>query len=435
MARVAVIGGGFGGMASAARLAKLGHDVTLLEASGRLGGAVGFVEQDGYRWDSGPTHTALPAVIRDLFRKSGRPVDKEIELVPLAAVRHVFEDRTQLDLPSGSRAAQVEAIERVLGRDRAERWASYTDDFAEDWDLLRRDYLERPFDPKHAAKGAKRLLGTRLSLHRLVQQEFRRDRDLRGLALHRTILDGQEPRNTPAWMAMWAYVEQTFGLWSVPGGLGTLTEVLEKRLRTRGVSIVLDAPVQDIVLEGGKPVAVTIPNGPVAAEHVVVACDPRRLPALEKHVAGTMPALPPVVAHVGIRGPVEPLPAEVVLHGDPMLSLRTNGSAPDGCHAWTIIGRGKLAEDIVTSLARSGIRIRKDQVEVRVDRSPRDLARLWNGSPYGVLWQGRSTLDRVLDNRTPITNVWTAGAHTTPGSGLPGTGLSAARVAELIGPA
>ena len=49
MARVVVVGGGFGGMASAARLAKLGHEVTLLEASSRLGGALGFVERGGFR--------------------------------------------------------------------------------------------------------------------------------------------------------------------------------------------------------------------------------------------------------------------------------------------------------------------------------------------------------------------------------------------------
>ncbi|MDP3889698.1 FAD-dependent oxidoreductase, partial [Nocardioides sp.] len=37
MARVVVIGGGFGGMASAARLAKLGHDVSILERTASLG--------------------------------------------------------------------------------------------------------------------------------------------------------------------------------------------------------------------------------------------------------------------------------------------------------------------------------------------------------------------------------------------------------------
>ena len=93
MARVVVVGGGFGGLASAARLAKLGHDVTLLEARASLGGALGYVEKDGFRWDDGPTSTLLPAVIRDFFRKSGRPAEKEIDLVPVEPARqHRFED-------------------------------------------------------------------------------------------------------------------------------------------------------------------------------------------------------------------------------------------------------------------------------------------------------------------------------------------------------
>ena len=82
MARVVVVGGGFGGLASAARLAKLGHDVTLAERLPRLGGAVGLLEQDGFTWDTGPAATLLPAVVRDLFRKSGRPLERELDLVP-----------------------------------------------------------------------------------------------------------------------------------------------------------------------------------------------------------------------------------------------------------------------------------------------------------------------------------------------------------------
>ena len=67
MARVVVIGGGFGGLASAARLAKLGHDVVLVERLPRLGGALGTVEQDGFAWDSRPDHDAAA-------RRAPRPV-------------------------------------------------------------------------------------------------------------------------------------------------------------------------------------------------------------------------------------------------------------------------------------------------------------------------------------------------------------------------
>jgi UDP-galactopyranose mutase len=284
---------------------------------------------------------------------------------------------------------------------------------------------------------AKKLLGLRLTMHRMVSREFKDER-LRALALHRCLFEGQDPRNVPAWVGMWSYVEQNFGVWTVPGGMGRLAEVLARRLATRGVTVLTGTTARDIVVQGGRPVAVQVATGTIDADHVVCAVDPRRLPALEKYVARTMPALPPVVCHIGLVGELPELPHEVVFHGDPTLVLRTDGTAPEGAHAWTILGRGKLAEDIVTALQRPlqrlGVRV-LDQVEVRVDRSPREQVLQWHGSPMGLLWQGRATLSHQLGNRTPVENVWMAGAHTTPGAGLPSVGLSAALVAELVGPA
>jgi hypothetical protein len=80
--RVVIIGGGLGGMATAVRLAKIGHAVTLVEAASRMGGAIGTVTKGDFAWDTGPNSTLLPAVLRDLFRKSGRPLERELELVP-----------------------------------------------------------------------------------------------------------------------------------------------------------------------------------------------------------------------------------------------------------------------------------------------------------------------------------------------------------------
>ena len=146
MARVVVLGGGFGGMAAAVRLAKLGHQVTMSERRTTLGGAMHALEQDGFRWDAGPALTTLPAVIRDLFRKSGRPLEREVELVPLSpARRHWFDDGTVLDLPAGSRAEQIAAMSEVLGPREARGWAGLIDGQAPVWDVMRRRWLESPF--------------------------------------------------------------------------------------------------------------------------------------------------------------------------------------------------------------------------------------------------------------------------------------------------
>ncbi len=431
--RVAVVGGGFGGLACAVRLAKMGHDVTLLERLDTLGGAVSTVAADGFEWDAGPTSTLVPAVVRDLFRKSGRPVEKELDLEPLDLVReHWFEDGSVLGLPGHSRAAQLRAVDGLapgLGR----QWVDHVDAYAEDWEVLRRAYFESPWDPREVPREVAVRFDDREMLHKRLRRAFKDER-LRQVAAHPFVAEGHDPKDVPAWTGLVAYLEQRFGAWTVPGGMGLLTEALGRRLATRGVTVALGAEVTDLVVRGGRVVGVTTAAGDVDADAVVCAVDPRMLPALAPYVERTLPALPPVVCHVGLSAPVRDLAHEVVVHGDPLLVVRSGGRAPEGGATYTVHARGTLTEDILKALARHQLDLRADLV-TRVDRTPRDLVSLWRTSPYGVLWQGRGTVRQRLGPRTPIQGVYAAGAHAAPGSGLPFVGLSAALVAQVIGPA
>lgn len=437
MADVVVLGSGFAGMASAARLAKLGHQVTVIEAAEEIGGSLRPVSADGFTWDVANT-TTLPAVIRDLFRKSGRPAERELDLVAVDPItRHRFEDGSTLDLPGGSRAAQIDALDRDLGMGAGERWAQYVDSLTDVWELLRKDFYEQPWSPEHADPATHRLLTSRTTLLRAVHKQFREQR-LRALGVHHALIAGHDPRNVPAWFGMWHYLDRNFGRWRVEGGMGALRSALIDRLETRGVQVLTRTRALDLVVESGQVRAVRLGSGvgttDIRADHVVIACDPRQLPATAAYVERTMPAIPPAVAHVGLVGDLPELPAEVIFHGDPMLIVRTGGQAPEGGQAWTLLGRGRLAEDIVTALHRKGVKIR-DHVETRVDRSPLELVTEWHGSPAGVLWQGRKTWQRSLPTRTPIRGVYAAGAHAATGAGLPAAGLSASLVAQAIGPA
>jgi phytoene dehydrogenase-like protein len=420
--RVVVVGGGFGGLAAAVRLAKLGHAVTLVERAPILGGALSEVTEDGFSWDAGPTYTLLPAVVRDLFRKSGRPVERELELVPLDLVReHRFEDGSSVRVETG-RAAQLAAFEE-LGAGLGRRWVDYVESYADDWDVLRRTYLENPWDPAAPS----RLLDGREMLHKRLKKAFKDER-LRLVAGHPFVAEGHELRNVPAWLGVTAYVEQRFGAWTVEGGMHRLGAALADRLATRGVTTVTGTEARDLVVREGRVAAVRTATGDLDADAVVCAIDPRGLPTLAPYVERTMPAIPPVVVHVGLSGEAPDLPHELVLHGDPMLVVRRSGDA------LTVHGRGRLSEDILRALARHRIDVRA-QVAARVDRSPRDQVELWGSSPMGVRWQGRGTVRRRLGPRTPVAGVYAAGAHATPGAGIPFVGLSAALVAAEIGPA
>jgi phytoene dehydrogenase-like protein len=433
VARVVVVGGGFGGMAAAARLAKLGHEVTLLERSDHLGGALSTVEQEGFAWDAGPSSTLLPAVVRDLFRKSGRPLEREVDLQSLPLVReHRFADGTSLRLPGGSRAAQLDAFDD-LGPGLGQQWVDHVASYGALWELLRKEWYERPYDPDVAPRELTALLDRRESLHKRLRRTFRDER-LRLVAGHRLVMDGHDLRDAPVLAGVDSYLEQRFGAWTVPGGLAALGTAMADRLALRDVTVLTGTSATDLVVREGRVAAVQVVGGEVDADLVVVAIDPRRLPALAAYVRRTVPAFPPVVCHVGLDGGEElpDLPHEVALHGDPLLVVRTGGRAPDGGAAWTVLARGRIAEDVLTALARHGLDVRR-RVVTRVDRTPRDLVEAWGGSPHGVQWQGPRTARTRLGPRTPIAGVLTAGAHATTGSGLPFAGLSAALVADVVG--
>src|SRR5690606_4738953 len=150
--------------------------------------------------------------------------------------------------------------------------------------------------------------------------------------------EGHDPRNVPAWMGFLAYVEQKFGVWTVPGGLSKVSETLVKRLGERRVEVRTGTAVRDLVVREGRVAAVATEGGHLDADLLLGAIAPRRLPALARLVGHTMPALPPVVCHLGLDADAPELPAEVVLHSDPSIVVRTTGQAPDGGQAWTLLG-------------------------------------------------------------------------------------------------
>lgn len=434
MAQVVVVGGGFAGMAVAVRLAKLGHRVCLCERGDRLGGAVRAIEQNGFRWDGGPAWTTLPAVVRDLFRKSGRPLERVLDLQPAVPVRrHHFADGTVLDLPTTGRGAQADAIGGALSSRSAQEWTRLVDGLDVVWDVARRRLFEVPFRPgRRLDAELRRALRPRQSLSRLASRSLRDER-LRALLSSPVVLAGSDPRTTPGFCAVEAYVERTFGLWAAEGGMWPLADALATRLDERRVEVRRGAEVVAVSLSNGTLNGVQLASGDrLPADIVVCAVDPRILLSPHLPLRDTAPAIPPGVTHLGLTSDAPVLPEETVWHSDPLLVVRTTGSAQPGHVAWTVLHRG--GGDAVSELAGRGLDVRASVV-TRIDRPPASIVAESGGSPFGTAWRGARTLLDRPSNATPITGLFCVGATAHPGAGLPYVGLGAATVASLVGKA
>ncbi len=428
-----VVGGGFAGMAVAARLAKLGHAVTLHESQARLGGSIAPVTHDGFAWERHASTLTLPAVLRDLFRKTGRPLEAELELTfCVPGRRHVFTDREVLDLPFGSRADQAEALAGLMGGRAAAAWTSHLDGLGDVWEVLRRRTLDVPFAGRSAFdRDAWRTLQPRRSLRRTANR-LSRDERLRAVLVDRHRLAGQDPRRIPGFCTVVEHVERAFGRWQPVGGMAHLVDALGARLSTRRVEVRLCSPVLDVSLTGSRADGVVLAGGEQAPADIVVWTAPGRPQRLRSSEPEQRAAVPAGHTYLGLAGTDLPdLPAEVFLHGEPPLLLRTGGRAPAGHRAWTVVHRA-ASEDVLITMARRGIDVRAAVVATSTRLPPRVLdAR--GGSEAGMAWRSyRSGLRRPVP-ATPLRGLFRIGADVHPGPGLVAAGLAAAQVAEAVG--
>jgi hypothetical protein len=218
------------GMAAAARLARLGHDVTLVTEGNALG--------DGWADDG---TLLLPAAWRDLFKKSGAHLvtvlnAAGLELVAAPPVEHALPDGARFALPA-ERGAQFRAIAAAFGEDEAARWRGLIDDLDDVWAAFRRHALEGTAPVETPGQRAA------LWLDRTVGEVAAR---LRG-PLAGLVLAQAESPEAPALLALPLSVERTFGRWQLVDADGApqpstrLVGLLADRLAERGVVIAEEA--------------------------------------------------------------------------------------------------------------------------------------------------------------------------------------------------
>ena len=93
--KIVVIGSGFGGLSAAIRLQAQGHKVTIVEKRDKLGGRAYVYEQDGFKFDGGPTIITAPWLIDELFEIAGKKTADYVKLVKIDPFYNIrWEDGT-----------------------------------------------------------------------------------------------------------------------------------------------------------------------------------------------------------------------------------------------------------------------------------------------------------------------------------------------------
>jgi phytoene desaturase len=255
MTDAVVIGAGLGGLGVAVLLASQGLEVVVCEQSDRVGGKLGRWSRDGFTFDTGPHLLTWPDVWRDIFARTGEPLERLVDIVSVdPACRYRFPDGTVVDLPNARGIAMTDALDAALGGGAGEQWNGLLDHAEKLWRITREPFLESPLEGRRTlVKQARRLdhlarVAPWQSLRDLGRRHLR-DPRLRMMLDRYATYSGSDPRQAPGVLATVPFVEQTYGSWYVPGGLHRIAELLAERAARLGVEIRTGADVREVLVK------------------------------------------------------------------------------------------------------------------------------------------------------------------------------------------
>lgn len=277
---IVIVGAGLGGLAAAARLAKRGFDVRVIEKEAGPGGRCSALDVEGFHWDIGPTILLFPDVLRQTFSDCGEDIRSFIELLPCHPnTRLHYRDGSTLTTSSNLREMQAEL----------ERFAPGSfDGFLRFLDLAREQkriafdtFLSRTFDKPWEMFSPAALRGvyesrSYRSLHAVVS-ELVEDPRLRIALTFQTMYLGLSPFQGPALFGLLPYTEYVDGVWYARGGLSSISEGLAALATKLGAKIEYGRAARSIETappsrgRSGRARAVVLEDGTRIAADVILA--------------------------------------------------------------------------------------------------------------------------------------------------------------------
>ncbi len=487
MKKAIIIGSGLGGLAVAIRLQSRGISTTIYEKNAMAGGHAYQFKEKGYTFDMGPSLITEIPIIERLFKQAGKPLKKYLKTTGLDPFYRVyFHDKSFIDY-NGSEASMKEQIRKfnendALNYDKFMKYASklykavITDGLGSKPFISARDFLG--FAPRAIA------LRAILPAYNVAAGYFK-DFRTRFLFSFHTLFIGGNPFRAPSLFLMLPYLEKTTGVHFSYGGMYSLVEAMVKVFKELGGKLVLNTPVEEILVRNKVAYGVKV-KGEVEEADIVVSNahfahtykdlipEQKRSRFKNKAIMKKDYGMSCFLIYLGVKKQYTQLKHHTLILSERYKELitdifdrkiladdfsmylhaptRTDPSmAPKGCDSlYVLIPTPNLAgkvnwneetpiftKKVLDFLQyKFGLEDLQQNIEVQRTYSPADFARERNNY-LGAAWSLEPKLTQIANfrphNRSEeFKNLYLVGVSTHPGGGVPGVLLSAETTEKLI---
>ncbi len=273
--KISIVGAGPGGLANAMLMAQAGAEVTLFERADRVGGRCAAIEEDGFRFDTGPTFFLYPRVLEEIFQSVGRDLWRDVPMTRL-------DPQYRLEFGAGGRIDATPDLERMhaeIARIAPQDADSFVRFMNENRTKLERfrPILESPFSSmldllRPSVLKAAAWVRPWRSVADDLSKHFSDPRLVTAFSFQSKYL-GMSPFQCPSLFTILAFLEYEYGVFHPTGGCAAVSEKMADIARDMGVDIRLDEPVEQLHFEGRKAVGLKTRNGDQMFDSLVINAD------------------------------------------------------------------------------------------------------------------------------------------------------------------
>jgi len=279
MNRAIVVGAGIGGLATSIRLAHKGYFVEVFEANSYPGGKLSAFENQGYRFDAGPSLFTMPHFVDELFELAGEnPRDHFNYKRKEIACQYFWPDNTRITAYGNLQkfAAEVEHKLQVP----AKKLLNYLERAKSKFDLTAPIFLEKSLH-KRATFLSKETLKALLNLpqydltsklHQVNTKQLREPHLVQFFDRFATY-NGSDPFQTSGMMTVIQHLEQAYGTFIPTGGMHQISEAVFQLAQRMGVRFNFNSPVEKLVVEQNRVTGISFADKKIPADLVVSNMD------------------------------------------------------------------------------------------------------------------------------------------------------------------
>ena len=481
MMKVAIIGAGTGGMASAIRLAKLGYDVSVFEANEFVGGKVNERWIGSYRFDMGPSVFTEPALIEELMTLCGKnPSDFSYRQLE-ESCRYFFSDGQQVNIPAGlNQTAQT--FEAAFGENR-QRTARFLKRLSLNYQSLSPVFIQASLHRLNqwCNKGIFRAVlripyyGMVRTMNAVNQSRFKNPKTAQVLNRMATY-NGSSPYRTPGLLNIISHLEFNEGPAMPIGGMVQISKTLHQLCLELGVQFHLNEKVEEILYTQDQVTGIRTNLKSVDCDIVVSNMDvhftyERLLKGLHepKKILRQEKSSSAIVFYWGMKGSFQELGVHNIFFAadyraefeaifstktrfdDPTIYIHITskvekGDAPEGSENWFVMVNAPInvgqdwdvfvAETRRTCIEKLSKALNRDieaLIEVEEQNEPRKIEAVYfgkQGSIYGNSSNSAfSAFYRHPNFSKTLKGLYFAGVTVHPGGGIP-LALNSAKIVE-----